>query len=146
MPAHHVTRAAHTETIIGTRADCMAALLDFESYPEWQSAVVSIEVAERYSDGGALVHFEINARIRRVKYSLRYHVDGERMWWDYAGGDVDSIEGDYTFEETPDGTVRATYRLAIDPGRFVPGSIKRALTEGIMKRSVRELKSRVEST
>jgi len=105
VTSQHSTRAAHSEHIHASKQDCLDALLDFGSYPGWQSAVKAIDVREGFPDGGALVAFEID-----------------------------------------DGTVTATYRVGIDPGRFVPGPIKRALTEGVMKRSVRELKARVEGT
>ena len=50
----------------------------------------------------------------------------------------------YEFADLGDGTTRATYRLAVDPGRFVPGPLRRLLTGPVMRRSVEELKSRVE--
>ncbi len=136
--------ASHTENIHATTGACLDALLDFESYPQWQSAVKTVDVRERFDDGGALVAFEVDATIKRVKYALRYHLDGQRLWWDYAGGDLASIEGDYTFADRGDGSVDATYRVGIDLGRFVPSPVKRVLTGGVMKRSVQELKARVE--
>lgn len=138
-----VTEAAHAEVVAAPPAACLAALLDFASYPEWQSAVRDAEVLE---DGGApVVEFRIDAKIRTVRYVLRYHPEPpSRLWWEYVEGDVRSVSGSYELEDLGDGTTRATYRLAIDPGRFVPGPIRRALTEGVMRVSVRELKARVE--
>jgi hypothetical protein len=138
------SEAEHAEVIDGSPAACLEALLDFASYPAWQSAVREAEVLEDGSD--PLVEFRVDARVRTVRYVLRYHHDASRLWWDYVEGDVRSVSGSYDLEDLGDGTTRATYRLAIDPGRFVPGPVKRALTDGVMKTSVRELKARVEGS
>lgn len=135
------TLAEHAEVIAGTPRACFAAVLDFDTYPEWQSAVRSVDVR-----GDGLVGFEVDARVRTIHYVLQYHAEPHtRIWWDYVEGDARSVEGDYTFEDLGDGTTRAVYRLAIDPGRFVPGPVRRLLTETVMRTSVRELKARVEA-
>src|SRR5436305_8894484 len=138
-----VTETAHAEVIAAPPEACLAALLDFATYPEWQSAVKEAAVVE---DGGApVVEFRIDAKVKTVRYVLRYHPEPpSRLWWEYVEGDVRSVSGSYDLEDLGDGTTKATYRLAIDPGRFVPGPIRRALTEGVMRVSVRELKARVE--
>jgi hypothetical protein len=139
------SEAEHAEVIAGTRAACLDALLDFATYPDWQSAVKDAEVLERGSD--PVVEFRIDAKLKTVRYVLRYHPEPPgRLWWEYVEGDVRSVSGSYDLEDLGDGTTRATYRLEIDPGRFVPGPIKKALTEGVMRTSVRELKARVESS
>jgi hypothetical protein len=138
------SRAAHTEMIAAAPGACLAALLDFASYPEWQSAVRTAEVLE--DDGAPVVEFRVDAKLRTVRYVLRYHPEPpSRLWWEYVEGDVRSIAGDYTLEDAGDGATRATYRVEIDPGRFVPGPIRKLLTEGVMRTSVRELKARVEA-
>ena len=138
------TQAEHTEVIAGTPAECMDALLDFGSYPEWQSAVKSTDVVE--PGNNPVVEFKIDAKLKTVRYVLRYHPEPPgRLWWEYVEGDVRSISGEYSLEDLGDGTTRATYRLDIDPGRFVPGPIRKALTDVVMRGSVRELKQRVEA-
>jgi hypothetical protein len=141
------SEAEHAEVIEAAPASCLAALLDFPSYPAWQSAVVDAVVLEHGDD--PLVEFEVDAKVKTVRYVLRYHHETgspTRLWWDYVEGDVRSVSGSYELADLGDGTTRATYRLAIDPGRFVPGPIKRALTDGVMRTSVRELKAHVEAS
>jgi hypothetical protein len=138
-----VTEAEHAEVIAAPPDVCLAALLDFESYPDWQSAVKDTEILE--GGGAPVVEFRIDAKLKTVRYVLRYHPEPpSRLWWEYVEGDVRSVAGSYELEDLGDGTTRATYRLAIDPGRFIPGPIRKALTEGVMRHSVRELKARVE--
>ena len=132
----------HAEVIGGTPAACLEALLDFESYPEWQSAVEAVTVR----DDGA-VEFRVDARVRTIRYVLRYHPEPpSRLWWDYVEGDAKDLAGEYLLDDLGHGTTRATYRLDIDPGRFVPGPVRRLLVEGVMRTSVRDLKRRVEGS
>lgn len=137
------TQSEHAEVIAGSPAACMEALLDFASYPGWQSAVKSCEVLEPGTD--PVVEFRVDAKVKTIRYVLRYHPEPpSRLWWEYVEGDARSVSGEYELEDLGDGSTRATYRLEIDPGRFVPGPVKKALTEGVMRTSVRELKDHVE--
>lgn len=139
-----VSEAAHSEVVAASPQACLDALLDFESYPDWQSAVKEATIVEPGAD--PVVEFRIDAKLKTVRYVLRYHPEPpSRLWWEYVEGDVNSVSGSYELEDLGDGTTRATYHLAIDPGRFVPGPIRKALTEGVMRVSVRELKRRVEA-
>jgi hypothetical protein len=125
---------------------CFDAIVDYETFSEWQQAVISAEVLDRYEDGlGKRVEFVIDAKVRRVRYRLHYHYDRpRRVWWDFVEGDgVEHVEGEYTFEPDGGGTV-ATYRLGIDAGVPIPGLIARRLNQGVMRRSVEDLKRRVE--
>lgn len=142
MGAH---RAEHSEVIAGTPGACFEAVTDFGSYPEWQSAVKDCHVLE-HSAETVVVEFEVDAKVRRVRYVLRYHLEPpRRLWWEYLEGDLRSIDGDYEFEDLGDGTTRATYRVGLDPGRFVPGPVRRLLTGQVMRVSVAELRDRVET-
>jgi hypothetical protein len=135
----------HAEVIAGTPSACLDALLDFGSYPQWQSAVQAVDVREPGSD--PVVEFRVDAKVRTIRYVLRYHSEPpSRLWWEYVEGDARDVAGEYLLEDLGDGTTRATYRLDVDPGRFVPGPVKKLLTEGVMRSSVRDLKRRVESS
>jgi uncharacterized membrane protein len=137
----------HQVVIGGSPQECFDALTDYETFPDWQQAIKSIEVVSRDKQGrGAEVAFQIDAVVRRIDYRLRYrYEEPHRITWDYLGGDIKSVDGEYVFEEQGDGTTLATYQLALDPGMWVPGPIAKALREQVMKRSMEELKLRVES-
>jgi ribosome-associated toxin RatA of RatAB toxin-antitoxin module len=137
---------AHVELVEGSPQACFDAITAWASYPEWQSAVKACTVLDRDPEGRwETVETIIDARLRKVRYVLRYHYEEpSRIWWEYLEGDVKSITGDYDLHDAGSGTTRITYRLEIDAGVFVPGPIKRFLTETAMKTSVREVKARVE--
>jgi uncharacterized membrane protein len=125
---------------------CFDAITDYETFPDWQDAVQSVEVLTRWPDGrGREVAFEIDAKVKRIRYRLSYSYDEPvRVTWDYLGGDVKNVEGEYLFEEQPDGLTLATYSVGLDAGVWMPGPVRNLLTNQVMKRSVEDLKRRVE--
>jgi ribosome-associated toxin RatA of RatAB toxin-antitoxin module len=124
---------------------CFAAVRDFGAYTQWSSNVQAVTVLEQ-DDDGAVVEFHVDAKVRKVRYVLRYHFEPpERVWWEYVEGDVKSVEGEYRFEPVGDGRTRMTYRLTMDPGTFLPGPIKKVLVNVVMRGSVEDLKRHVES-
>ncbi len=127
-------------------AVCFEAITDYPTFPEWQSAVKEVDVLSRDERGrGRDVRFDIDAKVRQVSYTLRYSYDEPHLIaWDYLEGDVKSVDGDFRFEDHGDGTTLATYSLAIDPGVWLPGRVKKMLADQVMKRSVEDLKRRVE--
>jgi ribosome-associated toxin RatA of RatAB toxin-antitoxin module len=139
-------QAEQSESIAAPPGACFDALCDYESYPDWQQAVESVDVLQRDADGRAsLVRFEIDAKVRRVSYTLNYrYEEPARIWWDMAEGDVAGVEGEYVLEPDGAGGTMATYRLGIDPGVPVPGLIAKRLTKGVMRRSVTDLRDEVE--
>ena len=126
--------------------DCFAAITDYESFPEWQDAVQEVEVLSRYDDGlGREVAFVVDARVKKVRYRLEYSYDEPGcIEWEYRGGDVKDIDGSFTFEEQEEGLTLATYSVLLDAGVWMPGPVKKVLSGQVMKRSVEDLKRRVE--
>jgi ribosome-associated toxin RatA of RatAB toxin-antitoxin module len=138
---------SHSLVIEAEPAVCFDEITDYETFPEWQAAVKEVVVLSVDEAGlGRDARFSIDARVRSVSYTLRYSYERPHLiTWDYVEGDVKSVDGDYVFEDQGDGTTLATYSLDIDPGVWLPGRVKRMLTEQVMKRSVEDLKRRVEN-
>ena len=109
-------RAERSVDIEAPPRACFDALVDFASYPDWQSAVRDVQILD---DGDPVrVSFEVDAKVKKVRYVLDYHLEGpEHLSWDYVEGDVKAIEGEYRLEPLDGGGTRATYVLGIDPGR-----------------------------
>jgi ribosome-associated toxin RatA of RatAB toxin-antitoxin module len=140
MPTHSLVIGAEPGV-------CFDAITDYETFPEWQAAVKEVDVLSVDDEGrGRDVRFHIDAKVRQVSYTLRYSYEPPHsITWDYVDGDVKSVDGEYVFEDQRDGTTRATYELDIDPGVWLPGRVKKMLTDQVMKRSVEDLKRRVEN-
>jgi uncharacterized membrane protein len=140
-------RAEQQIVIEGPPQACFDALTDYDTFAEWQEAVKSCQVISRDSHGrGKEVELEVDAKVKSINYRLEYHYEEPHLiTWDYLDGDVKEIEGEYVFEDRGDGTTLATYTLHIDPGVWVPGKIAKMLNEHVMKRSMEDLKRRVET-
>ena len=133
-------------TIAASPEICFATASDYAAFPDWQDAVIAVDVLERDGDGrGELVEFVTDAKFREVRYRLRYHHEPPlRIWWEFVEGDgVANIEGEYLFAAKANGTL-VTYRLGIDPGVPVPGLIVRRANSTVMKRSMEDLRAEVE--
>jgi ribosome-associated toxin RatA of RatAB toxin-antitoxin module len=142
-----ISRAEQSLDIAAPPDACYEAIVDFETYPEWQRAVIGTEVLERHADGlGKLVRLTVDAKLRRVVYTLHYHHDRpHRLWWDFVEGDgVAYIDGEYLFEPLGDDRTRATYRLGVDAGVPMPGFIAKRLNEEVMRRSIEDTRAEVE--
>ena len=124
---------------------CFDALTDYERLPEWQGAVKAAHVLERDEQGrGAVVAFEVDAKLKTVRYRLRQiYEEPHRLASAYLGGDFRAFEGEWRFVEIPAGT-RVELDLRIDPGRFVPGPLRGAISDAVMKRALRDLEAFVE--
>jgi ribosome-associated toxin RatA of RatAB toxin-antitoxin module len=140
MPTHSLVIEAEPDV-------CFDAITDYETFPEWQAAVKEVDVLSVDDEGrGRDVRFHIDAKVRQVSYTLRYSYERPHLiTWDYVEGDVKSVDGEFSFEDQGDGTTRATYSLDINPGVWLPGPVKKMLTDQVMKRSVEDLKRRVEN-
>ena len=143
MPAYG---ECQVEEIAASPQECFDALTDYDRLPEWQGAVRAARVLERDERGrGAVVEYEIDARFKTVRYRLRQVYDEpHRVASEYLDGDFRDFGGEWRFEPRPDGGTHAELDLRIDPGRLVPGPLRRAIADAVMRRAMRDLKARVE--
>ena len=89
--------------------------------PEWQRAVRRCTVVER-DEGGRLVDWEIDPRLRSISYRLRYaYEERHSIECRLVEGDVEDVRASY--EIAADGRDRTVVSLAlrVRPGVPVPG-------------------------
>jgi coenzyme Q-binding protein COQ10 len=136
----------HTAEIDATPQACFDALTDYERLPEWQSAVKDARILERDEQGrGSVVAYEVDARVKTVRYRLRQVYDEPgRVASKYLGGDFRDFAGEWRFELRRDGGTHAELDLRIDPGRLVPGPLRSAIADAVMRRALRDLKRHLE--
>jgi ribosome-associated toxin RatA of RatAB toxin-antitoxin module len=137
-----------TAEIDATPQQCFDLLTDYERLPEWQGAVCSASILERDEQGrGAVVEYEVDARVKTVRYRLRQVYDEpERLASEYLGGDFRDFSGEWRFVPLEDGRTRAELDLQIDPGRFVPAPVRSVIADAVMRRALRDLKTHLEAT
>lgn len=132
--------------IAASPAACFDAILEFERYPEWSSAIQSARILERDADGiGRIVEFQIDMKIRSVRYVLEYtYKRPTELSWRSVEGDVESIEGRYRFRKLGPALTEATCRQEIQLGFWVPGPLRKLAERTALKQSVTEFKDDVE--
>ena len=136
-----------TEVVNAPADKIIDALTDFETFPDWQAAVLECEVLERDDEGrGSLVRMKVDAKIRKVDYVVRYRYDlPKSLGWEQESGDLKENTGQYTFAPRDDGTTEVTVDIVAEVGFFVPGPMKKLIRDQSLKNSIRELKKRVEA-
>ena len=135
-----------TATIAASPQECFDALTDYESLPRWQRAVCEARVLERDTRGrGLVVEYVVDVRVKKVRYRLRQIYDEPaRLASEYLGGDFRDFCGEWRFVSLDHGTTRAELDLRIDPGRFVPAFVRRAIADAVVGRALADLKAHVE--
>ena len=143
MAAYGECRSAEIDA---TPQACFDALTDYERLPEWQGAVREARVLERDEAGrGAVVEYVVDARVKKVRYRLRQVYDEpHRLGSEYLGGDFRDFSGEWRFRAAGEGRTHVELDLRIDPGRFVPGPVRGAIADAVMKRALRDLKREAE--
>ena len=134
-----------TEVVNAPVDKIVEALTSFETFPEWQGAVMECEVLERDDEGrGSLVRMKVDAKVRKVEYVVRYSYDlPNALSWEQTSGDLKENTGRYTFAPRDDGATDVTVDIVAEVGFFVPGPMKKLIREQSLKNSIRELKKRV---
>jgi ribosome-associated toxin RatA of RatAB toxin-antitoxin module len=144
---------ATQKTVIGAPAErVLAAITDFERYPDWATDIKAATVDARDGEGRGLeVTYRAAAMGRSTSYTLRYDYRDapNRLSWRLARGDImRRLDGTYTFsplDDDPDST-EVVYQLTVELVVPLPGFVKRRAEARIIHTALRELKSHVEST
>jgi carbon monoxide dehydrogenase subunit G len=141
-------RTTASITVAAPRADVMAVIADFASYPDWASAVRSAEVIGRDGGGRASqVRFGLDAGVIRDSYVLSYDWDGDDgVRWDLAGPGsvITALSGGYLLADADAGT-KVTYDLAVDVRVPMPGMLKRRAEKTIIETALKGLRDRAEA-
>jgi hypothetical protein len=140
-------RSERQIVIEGTPQACFDAIVDYETFSDWQRSVKKVDVLSRDRDGrGKEVAFEIDAKVKTVRYTLDYSYEEPHLvTWRYVEGEPKDVDGELVLEDNGDGTTLATYSLNIDPGVWLPGKIVSVLNEQVMHGALEDLKRRVEA-
>ena len=141
-------RTTASITVAAPRADVMAVIADFASYPDWASAVRSAEVIGRDGGGRASqVRFGLDAGVIRDSYVLSYDWDGDvGVRWDLVdpGSVITALSGGYLLADAGAGT-KVTYDLAVDVRVPMPGMLKRRAEKTIIETALKGLRDRAEA-
>jgi ribosome-associated toxin RatA of RatAB toxin-antitoxin module len=140
-----VESQSHVEVVKAPLDVCFNTIVDFERYPEWFSGITGARILER-GERTWTVRYELNMIVKTITYTLAYTSSGPtNLEWKFVEGDVNDIEGTYTFTELEPGLVEAECRQSIDIGFWIPGPIKRGFEKNALRDSVSEFKTAAEA-
>lgn len=122
-------------------------LVDFERWPEFLPDLDSLRVLDRRGPHVRL-RSEIGVLFFSMSHTVRYEVLAERFRLDWEldpsePHDVRWIEGVWALWPVEGGSL-ASYRVRIDPGRYIPGWLRRRLLSGSLPEVIRGLRGAVE--
>ena len=137
----------YKDVVKASQDEIVSALTDFDRYTEWQSGMLECTVKERDEAGrGSLVEFYVDAKVKKIRYTVKYFydLDNGKLGWDYVDGDLKECTGRYQLTPTEDGATEVAIDIVTETGFFVPGPMKKLIRDQSLKNSMRDLKKRVE--
>jgi len=143
-------RAERSETVDAPPADCIAALLEFERYPEWQAYVTAVSVQKRDARGrGVRVRTQANIAEREIEFTTSYRYPSpNRVLFAQGDGELEAVQGSWAFRSSGAGRTRVTFALEVKPGwRFsvlLRGSLYERIRDAVLDHFLDELRARVE--
>jgi len=129
---------------------CWDVVADVAAHPQWQQGLERVDVVERDGEGRALVLDTVNdAKFTKVACRVRVAYDPPRRltFERVASDDVDQMAASWELESLGPERTRATYSLAVDPGRVgvLARPLERALRPLVVGRRAEELAAAVEA-
>ncbi len=124
-----------------------AVLADLPNYPEWITAMRSVEILEESDQGLAQrAAFEVDAMVKVITYELEYDYDvpNRISWTAIPGDDITEMEGSYELVHIEDGCTEVVYALKVDYSFPLPGFLRRQAEKQLVGTALRGLKKRVE--
>ncbi len=144
-------RAEHSQTIRARPADCLATLLAFERYPEWQAYVIAVRVDERDRHGrGVRVRTRAEVAERAFEFTAAYSFpSSNRVLFVQEDGELAAVRGSWAFRSTQRGRTRATCTLEVKPSRrlglLLRGGMYERARDAVLGHLLDELRVRVEA-
>ena len=98
---------------------CWDVVADLSQAPEWQQGLETVTVVERDGEGRPLICDTVtDARFTKVACRVRIDYDPpHRVAFTRISGDAQAMEGSWQLEALGPERTRATYTLAVDPGK-----------------------------
>lgn len=143
MPDH-----THGDVVIQASAQqVMDVIADLPKYPEWSTGITGVEILETGPDGRPIsAKLEFNRGPVADSFVVDYvWNDNESVSWSSREGSfIQIVEGKYTLEEQPDGTVHVAYDLQVELSIPMIGTLRTRAERVLVKTALMSLKKQVE--
>ena len=137
-----------TVTIEAPISEVEAALFELAKYPEWSSAIKSVEVLAT-DDQGRLTtgKFVIDAGMMKDKVTLDYDWSAAPAKLSFSFNDADlltGMEGSYSIKKIDDDTTQVTYELGVEISMPIPAMMRQKAEKATIDAALSQLKSALE--
>ena len=138
-----------TVTIEAPISEVEAALFELAKYPEWSSAIKSVEVLAT-DDQGRLTtgKFVIDAGMMKDKVTLDYDWSAAPAKLSFSFNDADlltGMEGFYSIKKIDEDTTQVTYELGVEISMPIPAMMRKKAEQATIDQALQQLKSHLES-
>jgi carbon monoxide dehydrogenase subunit G len=139
--------AESSTEIAAPPSEVLAAITDFDSYPDW-AGVQKAEVLARDSKGRpSEVAMHVSQMGFDADYTLAYTYAPRNRGLSWitkeASGAIKDVQGEYALQRSEAGT-SVTYRLSLELGIPLPGFLKKQAEKQVIGLALGGLKKRVE--
>ena len=125
----------------------VSVIADLVRYPEWSDGITGAEVLETFADGrpkSARLQFARGPVSDSFIVDYTWNDDSSVTWTSREGSFIHVIEGKYTVEAQPDGTVQVTYDLQVELSIPMIGTLRTRAERLLVKTALQNLKKQVE--
>lgn len=143
-------RAERAEAIHARPPACVAALTDFERYPEWQTYLTAVTVLQRDKRGrGVRVAARAQVADHEMQFTTSYRFPSpNRIVFEQDDSELAAVRGSWAFRSSGGGRTRATLVVEVKPGwrlnLLLRGPLYDQIRETLLSHLMSELRERVE--
>jgi uncharacterized membrane protein len=129
-------------------SEVQAALFELAKYPEWSTAIKSVEVLAS-DDQGRLTtgKFVIDAGMMKDKVTLDYDWSAAPAKLTFSFNDADlltGMEGSYSIKQIDEDTTQVTYELGVEISMPIPAMMRKKAEQSTIDQALQQLKSHLE--
>jgi len=135
-------------TIEASAADVSKVLFDLAEYPNWSTAIKSVEVLEKdASDRATKVKMSIDAGVMKDRVTLDYDWASAPSRLDFSLDYADlltEMTGSYLIKDNGDDTTTVTYELTVGLSMPVPAMMRQKAERATIDQALNQLKKKIE--
>jgi uncharacterized membrane protein len=135
-------------TIDAPISEVRAALFELAKYPEWSSAIKSVEVLDTDDQGRFTTgKFVIDAGMMKDKVTLDYDWSEAPSKLSFTFNDADlltGMEGSYSIKKIDEESTKVTYELGVEISMPIPAMMRKKAEQATIDQALKQLKSHLE--
>jgi len=140
--------STNSMTIEATADDVRTVLFDLATYPEWSSAIKSVEVLEKDSQSRPTkVKMKVDAGVMKDNVTLDHDwsLAPEKLLFTFDDADLlTDMSGAYIVKDNGDDTTSVTYELTVALSMPVPAMMRHKAERATIDLALNELKKKLE--